>query len=210
MLKCSSIFCLLAGVFIQSARAYLPPSTLPSSPFRRMQQLSPIPICLGMKPDKNEDFFYVPETRILAGDICILLMACQLLGLADVLNQPEFWSNGGFIQPIGLGPPDPVTGESTLVKLVQRDSIMSISWVLAALKNNGYDYAAIKDNRSAVKSTLLVFLDYCALLGLYTLGMAYWMKEGRGIGDVVEFLRQAWFTVLMMGGFRLTYSQFNR
>lgn len=165
--------------------------------------------------DKDEntpkkDFFYIPETRILAGDICTILMACQLLGLVDVFNRPEFWANGGFNQPIGLGPPDPITGASTLVKLVQRDSVMSISWVLAALKNNGYDYAAIADNRSAVRATLAIFVDYCALLGLYTFGTVVWAKGGGGTGDVVEFIRQAWFTILMMGGFRVTYSQFNR
>jgi len=123
-------------------------------------------LCLEMKPGEDEDedkridensstvirdFFYIPETRLLSGAICTLLMACQLLGLADVLNRPEFWTNGGIFQPISLGPPDPVTGASTLLKLVQRDSIMSITWVLAALKNGAYDYAAIADNESLLR-----------------------------------------------------------
>jgi len=150
--------------------------------------------------EQQRDLLYVSEPRILAGDICSILIAGQLIGLVDVLQDSTFWDSGGFLQPISLH------GITTLRTIVKRDSILSICWILAALKNNGYCYGAIVDYNTAIKCTFSIFTDFCSLLIISAFIMALSTQTPV---DGWEILREAWFTILMMCTFRTLYSQFN-
>jgi len=57
--------------------------------------------------------------------------------------------------------------------------------------------------------TLRTFVDYCALLILYGVGKAIGFHDVWGTDGVMEVARQAWFTIWMMGGYRVIYSQLN-
>lgn len=155
--------------------------------------------------EKNEkgrfvaDVLTVEEPRILVGDVISILLTAQLLGLADVLSDPSFWSDGGFLQPVGM--------PSTLPTLVRRDSEMSIAWVLAALKNSGYSLSAVADDSSAIKCAVSIWVDYCSLRIVYALGTAFAAHVPVNGWDL---MRQCWFTVLMLCTFRIIYSQNNR
>ncbi len=148
----------------------------------------------------GKDLFFIEEPKLLVGDLISMLLTCQLLGLIDILNKPEFWMSGGFAQPIDLSPE-----VSTLGTLVKRDSIMSISWVLSAIKNQGYSISAVIDDMTAVKCALTIFTDYCSLLIIFTLTIACTMSAPV---DAVEILRQSYFTILMLGAFRVVYGRF--
>lgn len=156
----------------------------------------------GVLGDDNvaKNMFVVEEPRILQGDIVTILMTAQLLGLVDVLSDATFWSNGGFMQPIPAIP-------STLSTLVQRDSIMSIAWVLSGLKNGGYVLSAVADDITAFKSALTIWTDYCSLLVLFGLGMGLVTHTAV---DGWDLLRQCWFTIVMLSGFRFLYGRYNR
>ena len=58
-------------------------------------------------------------------DFLALILASQLIGLLNVVNNPEFIRNGGWFQPIPAVP-------STLDELVLRISSFSIMWAIAS------------------------------------------------------------------------------
>eukprot|EP00525_Craspedostauros_australis_P005347 CAMPEP_0198118880 /NCGR_PEP_ID=MMETSP1442-20131203/23416_1 /TAXON_ID= /ORGANISM="Craspedostauros australis, Strain CCMP3328" /LENGTH=207 /DNA_ID=CAMNT_0043777223 /DNA_START=10 /DNA_END=634 /DNA_ORIENTATION=+ len=60
---------------------------------------------------------------LLAADLFGILIACELLGLLDVVNDPAFAANGGFFQPIPVVP-------TTLDTLVQRISVLACCWLI--------------------------------------------------------------------------------
>ena len=88
--------------------------------------------------------------------------------------------------------------------LVQRDAAISLAWVLAALKNEGYLVASISTDEAIIKSVLETFVDYCILRVGGALALAFVMHQPV---DGMELLRQCWFTLLMLGSFRYLYAK---
>jgi len=157
---------------------------------------------LQVNDDESKiDVFYIQEPKLLVGDLISILLTCQLLGLVDILNDPIFWANGGFMQSIDLSP----TGVSSLGTLVRRDSVISISWVLSAIKHQGYSIAAVIDDLTAIKCAFTIFIDFCSLLIIFALGSGFIMK---GPVDAVDIVRQAYFTIIILGTFRVVYGRF--
>jgi len=152
---------------------------------------------------KTNDMFVIEEPRLLAGDMVSVLLTCQLLGLVDVLNTPEFWLSGGFAQPVGLMP----EGVSTLGTLVKRDSLMSIAWLLSSIKNRAYTISTVIDDLTAIKCAFTIFIDYCSFLIIFAFGASFMAKSPI---DGVEILRQSYFTILMLCTFRVLYGRCNR
>jgi len=138
----------------------------------------------------------IQDPRLLAGDVVSIALASQLLGLVDVLNDPTFWQQGGWLQPIS-------TTESTLPILVQRDSILSICWLIAALGWKGYN----DDNGSDLQRTVQIAAGFCVLR--VALGFAVSLL---GHADFVlwDIVRQCYFTIILVGTFRFLYSQYIR
>jgi hypothetical protein len=155
-------------------------------------------------PNDN-DIFFIEEPRLLIGDIISLLLACQLMGLVDVLNTPEFWISGGFAQPVDLSPEGGST--STLGTLVKRDSVMSIAWVVSSIKNRGYTLGTIVDDLTAIKCSFAIFLDYCSILIIFALVQAFGTNASV---NAIEIVRQSYYTILMICSFRFIYGRVNR
>jgi len=89
------------------------------------------------------------DFRILFADLIAITVACELMGLLDVLGDPTFWKNGGWFQAIPAAP-------STLPVLVQRLSINSVLFVTASLGLSGYDN---NNNQTSTKSVLTTALQ---------------------------------------------------
>jgi hypothetical protein len=64
------------------------------------------------------------DSTLIYTDIFAIVIACQLMGLIDVLNNPIFWENGGWIQPILLA-----DSTSTLPIFLQRVAVNSVSYI---------------------------------------------------------------------------------
>ena len=65
------------------------------------------------------------DPKLCVSDFLALLLASQLIGLLEVVNDPEFIRNGGWFQSIPAVP-------STLDELVQRISTFAILWAAAS------------------------------------------------------------------------------
>ena len=164
------------------------------------QEIQDEDISQAQNDDLGQDKFFIQEPRLLVGDLVSILLSCQLLGLVDILDTPEFWTKGGFAQPIDLSP----EGVSTLGTLVKRDSVMSIAWVLSSIKNNGYSIGTVIDDITAIKCALTIFIDFCSLLIIFALTFAF---TSNAPVDAVEILRESYYTILVLGAFRVVFGR---
>jgi hypothetical protein len=63
-------------------------------------------------------------SSLLLPDAFAIILACQLMGLLDIVNDPQFTQAGGWFQPIPAMP-------STLRVLMQRVALLSILWMVS-------------------------------------------------------------------------------
>ena len=71
------------------------------------------------------DVSLLMDSGLWISDFLAVILASQLIGLLDVVNNPEFTQNGGWLQPIPAVP-------STLDDLVQRISSFAIMWAISS------------------------------------------------------------------------------
>ncbi|KAL9181108.1 hypothetical protein ACHAXT_009913 [Thalassiosira profunda] len=155
------------------------------------------------RPDKNVPAFLdamleIPDPRVLAGDVLFILIINFLLQIANEVGDPQFWTDGGFAQP--------VTMPTTLLEVVVRDSKMSIAWVLGALWNRSYSSAAVSDDKMAVKTALQIWVDYCNVRILLELGQSFLFTHSSI--NIWMLGREFWYTAAIMSFFRLAYGRF--
>jgi len=133
------------------------------------------------------------DPAILFADLFGLAIACQLLGLVDVVNDPSFWKNGGWLQPIPATP-------STLPILVQRFSLNSILYIATVLLLGGVGKEAVSSPRSVLRSALrtnFAFVLVRLLVGTMLAG-AISSQSGfnANLDVVVDLLRECYFVAL--------------
>ena len=90
---------------------------------------------------------------------------------------------------------------------VRRDCLLSICWVVSAVYNRGYNYAAFVNDLESIKSSLRIFVDFSSLLIITKLILA---GLERMPVDGLEIFREAWFVILVLASFRFVYSRANR
>jgi hypothetical protein len=89
------------------------------------------PSSLLPKKESSVDEMMV-DVPIVMSDLLAIAVAMQLLGLTNVLNDPTFWNQGGWLQPITS------TGISnTLPVVVQRFCLVALSWLFSAFVGKG-------------------------------------------------------------------------
>lgn len=156
------------------------------------------------------------EFGLVAADLLSLALASQMLGLLDILDNPTFWANGGWFQPVTVE-----SSTSTLPKLVERFSTMSALYLVVAVglgnlqsprNNNNDDSSTIlansNDNLSILSRTVQSALAFAVLRGLLAVGVAVATKQDVAITDV---LRETYFLALAIGASRyITYNIFYR
>ena len=140
----------------------------------------------------------IPDSRLFLGDILFLLMINFLLQIGTEISSPDYWANGGLLQPI--------TFPTTLLTVVIRDSKMSISWIMAALWNRSYSSSAVESDNIAIKTTWQIFIDYCSLRIIFELGTSLLLTHTAV--DVWALGIEAWYTLIVMSGFRIAYGRF--
>ena len=63
---------------------------------------------------------------MLVCDIVAIILASQLIGLLDIINDPDFIQAGGWFQPLPTMP-------TTLNTLVQRIATLCFTWILSTV-----------------------------------------------------------------------------
>lgn len=121
---------------------------------------------------------------LLTGDLVAILVACQLIGLIDVLNDDSFWAKGGFAQPVPTMP-------TTLGTFVQRTSTGSICWIMASLTGS---------NKASISSTSRI----AGVFALLQLGLAFGISQTTSATNFDPYLvaRDCYFIVILVAGWR--------
>lgn len=122
---------------------------------------------------------------LLTGDLVAIVVACQLIGLIDVLTDDSFWANGGFAQPVPTMP-------TTLGTFVQRTSTGCICWILASLTGS---------NQSSVSNVSKI----AGMFALLQLGLAFGVASQAGISsnfDTFLVARDCYYAVILVAGWR--------
>jgi hypothetical protein len=114
------------------------------------------------RPQRKDDGSAIPsiDPLLLMTDLLAIAMSCQLMGLIDVLNDPEFWNHGGWFQPV-LVP-------TTLPTLMQRFSTNSLLWIFVAgvIQSSTYQKEVSLASSKAIRTTMLSSLSIFTLLRL--------------------------------------------
>ncbi|CAB9509725.1 expressed unknown protein [Seminavis robusta] len=125
----------------------------------------------------SDDYLSV-ESPIVIADLLAIAIATQLLGLTDVLNDPTFWNNGGWIQPVTS------TGVSnTLPVLVQRFSVTGIAWLGSAFSStDGLNYKAVASPEESLQTVAKLLVPFSLALVLLEGVLAVTLYSGGSVG----------------------------
>lgn len=186
-------------------------------PSRKQVGIAPSTSLKQQKGDDSHDDKSSPQVMssvsfgLVAADLLAVCIACQLLGLLDVLADSDFWKNGGWFQPIPVAP-------SSLPTLVQRLSINSIVYFgiavpLGVCNPQTSDDAATTDSSSIVGSLirwaplfLLIRVVTSILLATFLVSSPSGLEQQLPTTAVLECLRECYFVVLSIAGARYVYS----
>jgi hypothetical protein len=146
----------------------------------------------------------IEDKGLLVADLVAIVIASQLMGLLDVLNDPDFVRNGGWLQPIRAVP-------STLNVLVERISTLSLVWIVAALlgRKDSFSSDGVSDDVATVQKALGMVLNFGALRLLVAFAVAA-ATQGGDLDYFGEVLRECYFVGLAIPGFRFLYGQYFR
>jgi len=171
-----------------------------------------------MLPRPNLDDF---AKKYVMVDLASIAIACQLLGLTDALNDPEFVQRGGWLQPIPAIP-------SSLSTLVMRFSLNAVAWTTATSatstltwwwpsnqsteteETSGDSQQQRRRERSVIGTTVansavfvMIRLQLLLLMALFGAGRG---DDDDFTGHVVEILRESYVVGLTTTTFRYLYS----
>jgi hypothetical protein len=132
------------------------------------------------------DFDFGVDPFLLVPDLLGVAVACELLGLLDAIQEPNFLKNGGLLQSIGGIP-------TTLPLLVTRFSTNSVFWIVSCLgisaivndsKSNTKDTSNVMaSGQSAVGYALRIGAAFCLLRIALTLAVAAAVATAAGTTD---------------------------
>lgn len=126
------------------------------------------------------------DGSFLLGDLSSILVACQLLGLQDVLDSSTFWQNGGWFQPLSM----PIT----LPVLVLRISMNSLSWIVA----DRITGRIMEQPDSETNGTLTMACQTAVIFALARLLLAAILSVMNfQVWDGIEVLRECYYVSLL-------------
>ena len=183
-------------------------------------------------PEPQEGLELV-DTGLLFADIMAVAIACQFMGLMDVLGDSDFWKNGGWFQPIQLLYTSTTTSSpSTLPVLVQRFSLNTILWVAASWCLGGYNADSSSSSSAPTTTTttqqdtlLLSALQrsavYSVLRTVMGVAMSLWLVSSSSsdnhhptlasLEDMIQILRECYTVSLTAIAARyVVFVSFNR
>lgn len=116
-------------------------------------------------PPRRNDNNTSDATSLLLVDGFAIVLASQLMGLLDIVNDPEFINAGGWFQPIPAVP-------STLGRLVQRIASLGTLWILAVTvqdTNFGRSREDSTSSRAREDESMVPVMDWQALVIFFVL-----------------------------------------
>ena len=151
------------------------------------------------------------QPGLLTADIFAIAIASQLMGLLDVLNDPDFWQNGGWFQSIPTVP-------TTLGTLVQRFSALTITWVICAFFRGGYTNEALESTTSddtkedkippSIRSSFNIWTSFCIIRLASGSVLAYVLTQSVMDANLVgEIARQCYVVGLTTFTARYLYAR---
>jgi len=148
--------------------------------------ISPSKPCISKRPTKK--FALIEDKRLLSLDVMSILLSNQLRGFSDVIEDPSFWDDGGFTQPIFSIP-----AHSTLASFVQRDCILTSIWLAVAIAYG--DYAHEKISYKSFGFMIFTFCILRLLTDIITLTNL----------DFMSTCKDLWYAIVIVLAFRLFY-----
>lgn len=156
--------------------------------------------------EPQEDVLASVDSGPLLADIMAIAIACQLMGLLDVLGDSSFWANGGWFQPIPAAP-------STLPVLIQRVSLNCVLFFVASLSLNAYNDKSASSPQQIMLSALQRSGVYAALrIATEALLSLMLVPENPALSmDLIQVLRECYVVALSTTAARYVfYNLFSR
>ena len=159
----------------------------------------------------NNNFIQV-DPGLLVSDIIAIILASQLIGLLDIINDPEFIQAGGWFQPLPTMP-------TTLNTLVQQIATLCFTWILSTVVTLNI---IIKDESTQTKQQqqsiwtkqewiiLTMFTVLRVVIGL-VVGLASTSIESTMTTTnviIIESLRDCYFVGLFTLTLRFLYNKY--
>lgn len=138
------------------------------------------------------------DKRQIACDLLAVIIACQLMGLLDAVNDSEFSRNGGWLQPIPAIP-------STLGSFIQRVGLLSCIWLPLSTIHVGSPNDSAKHHHDWISGIWYRLLFFSLIRWGVALAMVNYF--GQDI-DVLETFRDCYLVGLTTTTFRLLYRQY--
>uniref|UniRef100_A0A7S1BGV6 Transmembrane protein 147 n=1 Tax=Corethron hystrix TaxID=216773 RepID=A0A7S1BGV6_9STRA len=160
-------------------------------PERKMQNRTPTP----SQREQEPTIPVIDDTFLLAGDVLVLFVSGLAVALSNVVSDPSFAASGGWTQPIPLIP-------LSLGSTINKVSVMGLAWIVAAIKSNAYSASATSEFNIALKCVVSVWVDYCSIQVIITLGVAF-LNHASADGE--NLLLQLVYTFTFMSFWRVLY-----
>ena len=171
-----------------SHRTFLPP--LAMAPYNATQESF-----------RTIGLFTLEDPGLLTCDLGAILIASQLMGLLDVVNDPEFSRSGGWLQPIPAAP-------STLKALVDKITMLSILWFpLSTIRLPSFSSSSLDE--SGEVGGIGKVVKTVALFSVFRLGVAVAFSNFSAVNfDLFDVLRDCYLVGLATVTFRFLYRQY--
>jgi hypothetical protein len=195
------------------------PTKRSSAELYHRHQFSTTVLAMSFNSTKNEQHpsstsyspvsFQVEEQGIIACDMFAIVIACQLMGLVDIVNDPEFSRSGGWLQPIPLIP-------STLGILVQRIVLFAFIWIplsfirlpTMALMDDA-SKAKVREQFDDPQPGIRLAIQTAVLFSVARIAMAVAISPmSLSHLDAIDTLRDCYFVTLTTVSFRFVYRQY--
>lgn len=159
----------------------------------------------GEKQKSIQISFGIQDQRLLACDLVAILIASQLMGLVDAVNDPDFSRNGGWLQPIPAVP-------STLNALIEKISVVGLFWFPSSMiRLQVPSSSSTFSPDESVVNDLGEVLPTVALFCIFRIGVAVILSNISHVDfDLFPAIRDCYFVGLATISFRFLYSQYFR
>lgn len=156
---------------------------------------------------ESDDLLSSLDPGILCTDLLALAVACEMMGLLDVLiGDPNFWKNGGWFQPIISEAP------STLPILLQRFSTNGVVYIACAASLGAYQPASMQSTKAVLTTVLKSAAAFSFSRVVLGVAIALLTKSSGELfitANLVELIRECYFVVLATAAGRyILYSLF--
>jgi hypothetical protein len=156
--------------------------------------------------DEQTTTIMLVDLGLLATDFIAIILASQLIGLLDIINDPEFIRDGGWLQPIPTVP-------STLGNLVRRSVTLCVLWIIATVTRNGLSQTTESICETTTQSSFWTKQEWMLLaifcvLRVAVLGVGTSFEKSELYDLIMESFRECYILGLFTFALRFLYNQY--